>query len=320
MRIVSQPTELGRDRPIVLAIGNFDGVHRGHQYVLSCLIDDARRHRAASGVLTFRPHPRVVLLPESPRSFITTANQQQRLLTECGIDVLIQQPFTKELAAMPAEGYVRSLVDSLCLRAVWVGDDFKFGHGRSGTVDVLRSLGDRLGFAVHALERQKYGAETMSSSRIRGAIEAGDVTMAEKLLGRLYELEGVVVAGDQRGRTIGVPTANLEPVADSCIPANGVYYCVAIVDGTAWPAATNVGVRPTVGGQRRTIEAHLLDFTGDLYGKRMALRFARRLRAEQTFDTLAGLVAQIHRDIAQTREQWLTDQALLKASLPTGSA
>lgn len=200
---------------------------------------------------------------------------------------------------------------------MWVGQDFQFGRNRAGNVDVLRELGGRFGFEVHAVERRvlESTGESISSSRIRGALSAGDVEEAGRLLGRPYELTGLVVHGDARGRTIGVPTANLQPDDDLLVPGRGVYYTEVPIAGSLRPAATNVGVRPTVGGTRVSVETHVLDFDGDLYDRGVAVRFLARLRPEQQFGGLEALVSQIGRDVDAVRrkaaepkrESWAAD-------------
>lgn len=305
MEIVRVPAELGRSRPVMLAIGNFDGVHRGHQWLLGQLVAQAERAACESCVLVFRPHPRVLLQPRAPRQFLTTPQQQRDIFRRLGLDVLIEQPFDLAFASTEPHAFVAQLVSSLDLRQVWVGQDFQFGRNRAGNVDVLRELGRRFGFEVHAVERRvlEPTGEPISSSRIRGALTEGDVEEAGRLLGRPYELTGRVVRGDARGKTIGVPTANLQPDDDLLVPGSGVYYTEVPIAGILHAAATNVGVRPTVDGTRLSVETHVLDFDGDLYDQVLAVRFLARLRPEQKFGSLDELVAQIGRDLDEVRRR-----------------
>lgn len=303
MKIVTEPGELGRGRPVMLAIGNFDGVHRGHQWLLGQLVEHAKRDGCDSCVLVFRPHPRAVLQPHAPRQFLTTPRQQREIFRRLGLDVLVEQPFDRAIASTEARDFVARLVSSLDLRQVWVGQDFQFGRNRAGDVDLLRELGPRFGFEVQAVERRvvETTGESISSSRIRGALAEGNVQEAGRLLGRPYELTGTVVHGDARGRAIGVPTANVQPDDDLVVPGRGVYYTQVSIAGSVHPAATNIGVRPTVGGTRVSVEAHVLDFDGDLYDRELAVRFMSRLRPEQHFGGIEALVAQIGRDVDEVR-------------------
>lgn len=303
MRIIKELGELREHGPISLAIGNFDGVHRGHQRLLLEMLAAARRAGQFAGVLTFRPHPRIVLQPDAPLQFLTTPPQQRALLADLGVDVLIEQPFTRALADTPAEEYIADVVRALDLRDIWVGDDFNFGKDRAGNVALLRDLGRQLGFAVHIVDRHADDGPPASSTRIRAALRDGDVGEAARLLGRSYELFGTVIHGDQRGRQIGVPTANVQPEAHLAVPAHGVYACTADAGGVTWPAATNIGTRPTVDGSRVVVEAHLIGFDGDLYDQHIAIRFLSRIRDERRFERLDDLVTQIHADIDAVRKR-----------------
>jgi len=294
-------------RPCALVVGNFDGVHRGHQAVLGEAVEEARKLGLDACVLTFDPHPAGVVGRGAP-PMLTTIERRVALVGEMGVDRVYVRRFDAAFAAWPPERFARELVaGALLARLVVVGQNFRFGAKRAGDLELLRALGRELGFEarVHAIASDARGP--FSSTRARDAIGAGDLDEAARVLGRPHGLTGAVAHGDERGRQLGFPTANLEPVAEM-LPPDGVYAVrVARRDdgGTAWhPLAlgvTNIGVRPTVDGKRRTVEAHLLDFTGDLYGARLRLDLVGRLRPETKFSSLDELKAQIARDVAAAR-------------------
>jgi riboflavin kinase/FMN adenylyltransferase len=294
-------------RPCSLVVGNFDGVHRGHQAVLGEAVEEAKRLGLDACVLTFDPHPAGVVGRGAP-PMLTTIERRAELVGELGAHRVYVRRFDAAFAAWPPDRFARELVaGGLLARVVVVGQNFRFGAGRAGDLALLLSLGRELGFEarVHAVAGDARGP--FSSTRARDAIAAGDLDEAARVLGRPHGISGPVVHGDERGRQLGFPTANLDPVAEM-LPPDGVYAVrVARRDegGAAWrPLAvgvTNIGVRPTVDGTRRTIETHLLDFTGDLYGARLRLDLVARLRPEKTFASLAELKAQIARDVAAAR-------------------
>jgi len=294
-------------RPCALVVGNFDGVHRGHQAVLGEAVEEARKLGLDACVLTFDPHPAGVVGRGAP-PMLTTIERRVALVGEMGVDRVYVRRFDAAFAAWPPERFARELVaGALLARLVVVGQNFRFGAKRAGDLELLRALGRELGFEarVHAIASDARGP--FSSTRARDAIGAGDLDEAARVLGRPHGLTGAVVHGDERGRQLGFPTANLDPVAEM-LPPDGVYAVrVARRDdgGAGWhPLAlgvTNIGVRPTVDGKRRTVEAHLLDFTGDLYGARLRLDLVGRLRPETKFSSLDELKAQIARDVAAAR-------------------
>lgn len=286
-------------RPRVVAIGNFDGVHRGHRAVLAA----GRRLAGEAGVglmvCTFDPAPTAVLAPDRHQPRICGVGERVRLLLEAGADEVLLQPFDLAFSQREAAWFVG---DFLCvqLRAagVVVGHDFRFGRGRAADAAALGALiGDRRLLVVPAFE----DGGVISSSRIRRLVAAGEVGEAARLLGRPHRIEGEIVHGDARGRTIGFPTANLDPRAE-LIPADGVYACVAAWGGGRWRAVVNLGVRPTFGGLQRRIEAHLPGWSGDLYGQAVSLEFHARLRGERRFDGIEALKAQIRLDTEQAME------------------
>ncbi len=288
-------------RPSV-TIGNFDGVHRGHQALVAATVEWARRRSGTAAVLTFDPHPSRVLTPERAPGALTTPAQKRELLAALGTDVMAVLPFTEALARVgPAEFVDAVLVRQLRASHVVVGAGFRFGHRQTGEVRTLEALGRDRGFSVEAIAPVLEGGEPISSSRVREALAAGDATAARTLLGRAYFIDAAVVKGDGRGRTIGVPTANLAS-ENEIVPGRGVYAgrC-RLPDGASRLAVVNVGARPTFGGATLTVEAHLLDFEGDLYGSRLRLAFEVRLREERRFPGPDALVAQIREDVARAR-------------------
>jgi riboflavin kinase / FMN adenylyltransferase len=288
-----------------VTVGNFDGVHRGHQALVAAARARADSHGGSCVALTFDPHPARVLQPDRPLRRLMTEAQRAECLAALGVDVLALLPFTPELAALsPEEFATKVLADALRAKAVVVGEDFRFGKGRAGDVAALEALGQRLGFAVVAVEPVLDGGLPVSSTRIREALVEGDVVAAASLLGRPYFVEGEVVRGEGRGRTIGIPTANLA-VENEILPKGGVYAARVGRAGEphepARPAVVNLGRRPTFGGRELTVEAHMLDFEADLYGQRLRVFFEARLRDEQAFPGKDALVAQIRADVAAAR-------------------
>lgn len=296
----------------LLTIGVFDGVHLGHQSLIKRLVASARASGRQSIVLTFYPHPDKVLEQVKQRYYLTTPEKRAELLLELGVDCVITHPFDDETRQLPAAAFIDQLVERLRIKELWVGEDFALGFQREGDVRYLRAQGDKRGFKVRALEliREDSSEQLIRSSTVRDHVRNGDVRAAKAMLGRAYTLAGVVVGGDGRGRTIGVPTANLEVWPEQIIPAKGVYATWARLGDDVFPAATNIGTRPTFAGADVTIEAHLLDFNDDIYGARLELAFVKRLRPERKFSGLDELVAQIQADIAATREGLRRDQPL----------
>jgi riboflavin kinase / FMN adenylyltransferase len=301
MERISRGRRLGWPAPAV-AVGNFDGVHRGHQALAAASVAEARTLSGTAAVLTFEPHPSRVLFPERAASTLMTTAQKAEVLAAHGIERVAVLEFTRELAGLTAEEFAREvLLDTLGARSVVVGHDFRFGRGRGGDARELAALGARLGFAVRIVEPVLEGGEPVSSTRIREAIEAGGVEKAAELLGRPYFVDGRVVEGDRRGRTLGFPTANLD-LENETVPAHGVYagWCgAADRSDPPRPAVVNIGRRPTFDGERTTVEAHLLGFEGDLYGRKLRLSFVERLRPERRFPGPDALRQQIEADVAR---------------------
>lgn len=292
-------------RPALLTIGAFDGVHVGHRALLGQLTAAARARGNQAAVVTFFPHPSVVLRKQEREQpfYINTPAEKADLLAQLGIDITVTHPFDLDVSRRTATEFVEQLQRALDFKEIWCGADFAFGHNREGTVDWLTAQGARRGFAVKVIAHSQAAGEVVSSSRIRRALNAGDVEQAAACLGRPFRLPGVVVEGNKRGRTIGIPTANLKFWEERAYPALGVYACRARVDDQLYHAVTNIGVRPTFGdSQLPTVEAHLLNFDGDLYGKTVTLDFLARLRPEMKFSGVQELVAQIRKDIDNARQ------------------
>jgi riboflavin kinase / FMN adenylyltransferase len=289
--------------PTVLTIGKFNGMHRGHHYLLSRIVARAQEIGGRSVALTFEPHPTLVLQPQHERVYLAPEAERRRLLAETGIDHLIVMRFDRGLMQLTAEQFMARICDRVMLRELWVGPDFRLGYRAQGTIPVLTELGQRFGYSVHAIPPLEIDGQPASATRIRELLQAGRVAEVPRLLGRPFTMSGVVVRGDQRGRTIGFPTANVAIGSQDVLPADGVYACRALLpDGTAQNAVTNVGVRPTFGVLNRTVEAHLLDWSGDLYDQTLRVMFLERLRGEQKFSGIDELKAQIARDAQRARE------------------
>ncbi|OGO62795.1 MAG: riboflavin biosynthesis protein RibF [Chloroflexi bacterium RBG_19FT_COMBO_55_16] len=287
-----------------LTIGTFDGVHRGHQEIVRKLAAGAHSTESQAAVLTFFPHPALVLGKRRDPFYLTTPDERAVLLGKLGADIVITFPFNLQTASTSAYDFMALLKQHLGLHHLIVGYDFALGKDRQGDVPTLQKIGVELGYTVEAMPPFKIEGEAVSSSRIRSALAAGDMELAALLLGRPFQVSGKVVTGDGRGRTIGIPTANLSLWAERAIPRAGVYVCQAVVNGKVWGAVTNVGFRPTFESQPvpPRVETHLLDFITEIYGQEISLNFLSRLRDEQRFPNVEALAAQIQRDIAQARQ------------------
>jgi riboflavin kinase / FMN adenylyltransferase len=289
------------ERPAVLTMGKFDGLHLGHQRLIATTIERARTLGIASAVLTWEPHPNAVLRPDQPLQLLTSLEEKIELIAHHGPDRLIIAPFTRATMATSADAYMAQIVTAMPVRELWVGEDFAMGRGRTGDVASLMVIGMELGFAVGAVSKVIRDGVPVSASRVRELLRVGEVAGVAPLLGRPFGLRGLVIEGDRRGRTIGFPTANMQIAPEHVLPADGVYACHVYLNGEGLPAVTNIGMRPTFDGLRRTVEAHLLDWSGDLYGQSLRLEFNARLRGEQKFGSIEDLIAQISRDAAQAR-------------------
>lgn len=286
----------------VLALGNFDGVHRGHSKILDRVRRVAGEHGATSVVMTFDPHPPSVVRPDKAPPLLMTMAQKLEAIAAAGLQGAAIVRFTPEMSRWDPETFVRTvLVDWLRVAEVWVGANFLFGHDRAGNFSLLRTLGARYGFKAEKIDPVRYKDFVVSSTRIRRLIGEGRVDEAGALLGHPYFIDGVVVPGDRRGRTIGYPTANLA-TANALVPPNGVYATTTTVSGVVRPSVTNIGARPTVGHPGpTTIETHLFNFDQDLYGVSVRVGFVLRLRDERAFESLDALRAQISADCDRAR-------------------
>jgi riboflavin kinase/FMN adenylyltransferase len=301
MAAAAEETRPGEPRAVA-AIGAFDGVHRGHQALLRGVSARAKELGARSVCITFDPDPEQVLRPEQAPPALCSTEERARLVAALDIDETFVWPFTLAVAQMSPREFVDALCARYALVEVWIGANFGFGRGRSGTVATLEELGREHGFSVRALTPVFEGERPISSTRIRGLLIAGEVREAAALLGRYYRLGGEVIGGAQRGRQLGFPTANVLPPKGLLLPGQGVYAGRAHVGERTYGAVANVGSRPTFGEEQPLIEVHLLNFEGDIYGRMLAFEFVDRVRAVQRFASLDELRAQIGRDIQRARE------------------
>ena len=299
---VNSLAQVGERRATFLAIGVFDGVHRGHQELLRAMVDAARSQGARPAVLTFFPHPRAVIQGLSGRIYLTTLDERVQLLAAQGIDLIIVHPFDEDVRMTRAATFVDRLCHHLDLRELW-GGSFSLGYQREGDAAFLRRLGAERGFTVHEVsDLSQWDGEQVSSSRIRQALAEGDLEVVNGCMNRRFSVGGEVVRGDQRGRTIGFPTANLAVWEHQLLPGNGVYATYALLEGERFLAATNIGIRPTVSDPRLVVEAYLLDFDRDIYGQDLQLEFVSRIRDERKFEGLEALKMQIAADVEQVRQ------------------
>lgn len=298
-------------RASVVTIGVFDGVHLGHQHLVHRLVESARSSGRLAVVLTFYPHPDVVLKGITGRYYLSTPDERAALLGDLGVDFVVTLAFNDHLRHIRAASFVDLMKNHLQLSELWVGAQFALGYKREGNVPFLKAQGEEKGFLVDvvdlmAVEDLGDGPLTISSTAIRAALGEGKVDLAERMLGRPYAVRGEVVHGQRRGRSIGFPTANIAVPAERLIPANGVYAGWALLGDERFMAVTNVGTRPTFDGQDVTVEAYLLDFDRDIYGEMLEFQFVTRLRPEMKFSGIEALIAQIRADAEASRAA-LTD-------------
>ncbi len=290
-------------QPSVVTIGVFDGVHKGHQHLIRRLVEEARSTNRLAVVLTFFPHPDILLRGLTGRHYLTTPEQRAEYLGELGVDTVITLTFNQEMRQIRAATFVDTLIERLKLSSLWVGSDFAMGYQREGNVAFLRMEGEEKGFSLHMIDL--IVAETdsaISSTSIREALLAGEVEKARMWLGRSYTLTGEVVHGDHRGRELGFPTANMHVWDEQVIPANGIYAGWVTLGSERFMAATSVGVRPHFNGDDVRVEPYILDFDRDIYGQQLTFSFERYLRPEMKFDSLDGLLKQIRADVQTSRE------------------
>lgn len=290
--------------PVWLTIGVFDGVHLGHQAILQRLVEGARKNSAASLVITFHPHPAVVLGKIDQPRYLTSPQERARLLGEAGVEMVITLPFTLQMASLSAEEFMRWVSSRFEIRQLLAGTDFALGKGREGNLQRLREIGQQLGYELQVVEPIVLHGERISSSLIRDHLQKGEVRQAARLLGRYYRIGGSVIHGDGRGKELGFPTANVQFWEEQLLPAGGVYATWAWVNDERHPAVTNLGFRPTFDQQslRPHLETHLLNFRGDLYNQPLTLEFVQHLRPEIRFPSVNALVEQVNKDMKTAEE------------------
>ena len=284
-----------------VTLGNFDGIHVGHQALIKNAVDDAKRLGIRSAVLTFEPHPLRVLAPERAPKMLLTHKDKMQLLQSLGVDFVVIQQFDRSFAAIGAEQFVgKFLVERLRAKKVWVGKDLRFGKGRVGDIDKLRAWGSQLGFDVGMVEPVMVCGERVSSSRIRELIGTGEMAAVRPMLGRYFSVSGKVVSGHRRGRELGFPTANIASRAE-IVPRDGIYATLLHLGDQVLPSVTSIGLNPTFGAGPRTIESYIFYFDREIYGEPVKLSFVARLRDEKSFATVDSLIEQIRLDVADAQ-------------------
>lgn len=300
MHVIDDLTKASLRQETILTIGAFDGVHRGHQALITGIVARARATDRLAAVITFHPHPVVALAPQRAPRYLTTPGEKIALLEGLGVDLTVLLPFERQVAAMSARDFMAMVVRHLRVRELWVGPDFGLGRNREGNVARLRELGQDLGYDLHVVEPVG-GSHAFSSSRIRELLTQGRVDEAALQLGRYPSLSGEVVTGARRGHNLGFPTANLEVRPERAVPADGVYAVFALLGSERYQAVANVGVRPSFDNGGRTVETHILDFDQDIYGCDLVVEFVARLRDERRFERIDDLVTQIRHDSEAAR-------------------
>jgi riboflavin kinase/FMN adenylyltransferase len=301
MRLIVDLASAQVQRPTIVTIGAFDGLHIGHQELIGGLVRHARETDRLSAVVTFHPHPRSVLRPWLGPKVLTTPGDKAVLLERMGLDILVLLSFTPAMARTPAAEFVGMLHKHLHMVELWVGKGFALGRKREGDVRALQQMGAEWGFEVRVVRPIGSGGRIISSTRVRELLAAGRVAEARKLLGRPYSLTGEVVGGDRRGRCLGFPTANLAVRIERAVPPDGVYAVYANIGDERWPAVANIGERPSFRTGQRAIEVHIIGYRGDLYGQDLAVEFVERLRPEHRYEDVCELVRQIGRDVDEAR-------------------
>ncbi|MFC1905307.1 bifunctional riboflavin kinase/FAD synthetase [Chloroflexota bacterium] len=296
--------ELAKIKPqqeTVLTIGVFDGVHLGHQRLLTHLKDKAIRHGWSSGVITFTSHPETVLNANKQLPWIDSIEDRVSQIKNLGIDIVVALSFTPKLGQLGATEFIQSLKKHLKLRELIIGPDFALGKNRLGNAEQLSLLGQQMGFSIEIMPPLIIDGEVVSSSLIRHVLSQGNINKTSKLLGRFFRINGLVIPGDGRGRTLGFPTANLELRPDQASPGDGVYVTLAYTDTKPLPSVTNIGFRPTFGGDKRLIETYIIDHDTPLSGKNLSIEFIDKLRDERRFESADKLKAQISKDVEQAK-------------------
>lgn len=311
IKLAAGPQHIERPDCAIVTAGTFDGVHLGHQKILARLKELARDRQGQTVLITYEPHPRLVLGTTHDVKLLTSLEEKARLLERQGIDQLVVLPFTKEFAAQPADAFIKDvLIEKINTRVLVIGYDHRFGHNREGSFEHLQANAARYGFEVQEIPRQDVEDVAVSSTKIRLALEQGRLQDANQFLGRPYSIQGTVVHGRQLGRTIGFATANIQlPDPHKLVPLHGVYAVIAQLDGHAYNGVMNIGIRPTVSGVGISLEVHLLDFSGDIYGRTLNVHLLKYLRQEMKFAHLDDLQQQIALDAQAARHYLHTAEA-----------
>lgn len=301
MQLVSDLSSFTPERETLLTIGVFDGVHLGHRHLIRKLTQRAAEGNFLSGVITFNSNPKAVLSPQTKLARLTTIEERATLLKSLGVDLVVPLTFTTEVAALRAREFVLYLKKYLKMRGLVIGPNFALGRGREGNTATLQSLGQELGFTVEVVKPLMVEDTLVSSTAVREALACGDMKTTTRLLGRYFSLSGPVASGVERGHILGFPTANMQLEPEQSLPEDGVYATLAHIGDKVHQSVTNIGVKPTFGKGARTVEVHILGFTGDLYGQKLTIELVERLRAEMKFAGPEELAAQIKKDVEQAK-------------------
>jgi len=285
----------------VVTIGVFDGVHQGHRHLLRQVVEAAGDQYLPT-VVTFSNRPITVLRPGTEPSYLTTLDQRVELIKQQGIELVVCLEFNLEMAEVTAADFAKLLSESLNMKGLILGPDSALGKGRQGDLAFMKEQGEQLGFWAKTVETLEIEGQPVKSRRIREAVASGNITICPELLGRNHDLSGVVVVGDQRGRTLGFPTANIEVDSQLLLPGDGIYATWAIIDGKRHQSATSIGIRPTFGLTQRLVEVFIMDFSGDIYGKTVGVEFIKKVRDQEKFDGLDELIKQINQDVDDCRQ------------------
>ena len=283
----------------LFTLGVFDGVHIGHRFLIEKLSRHAKKRHLSSGIITFDPAPQSILQPSTNIFWLSDLKNKVMALKNLGIDVIVVLSFTQALSQFSAQEFISFLVKSLKMRGIMIGPDFTLGRNHEGNAQTLRLLGLQMAFSVEVVAPFTLNGETVSSTLIRRVLTQGDMKKVEMLMGRYFQLGGKVITSNKRGRVLGFPTANLDIRPQQALPGNGIYATIAQIDGKQFSSATNIGIRPTFGEGEKTVETHLLNYKGDLYGKDIRLEFVQKLRDEQRFPSSEELKAQIEKDVRE---------------------
>ena len=301
MGIEQELVNITPERETLLTVGVFDGVHAGHRYLIKRLNQRAQENGLLSGVVTFNPHPQSVIHPHSRLPWLSSLEDRIKSLRELGVGLVAVLSFTPEVAQLSAREFVALLKKYLKMNGLIIGPDFTLGRKREGDANLLGSLGQEMGFNMEVVSPFTVNGEIVSSSLIRQALAQGDMVKIERLMGRYFALSAKVISTDKRGQILGFPTANLDIKPGQTLPNNGVYGTITRVEDKQFASATNIGTRPTFGNNEKTVETHLLDYEGDLYGKELQVKFICKLRDEKCFASAEELKAQIEEDIKKVR-------------------